>query len=128
MFSSAQFSRSVVSDSLQPHGLQHARPPCPSLCVESWKIIFVSTVAYVHCFWTERKIFGSKAICWSHIDYLGTDMLAVKFFFPFLSFLLGKIKSFYTFALIFSKLGIGVNLSFHIYFNFYLSFLRMAET
>ena len=29
-FSSAQFSRSVVSDSLQPHGLQHSRPPCPS--------------------------------------------------------------------------------------------------
>ena len=25
-----QFSHSVVSDSLQPHGLQHARPPCPS--------------------------------------------------------------------------------------------------
>ena len=29
-FSSAQFSRSVVSHSLQPHGLQYARPPCPS--------------------------------------------------------------------------------------------------
>ena len=28
--SSVQFSRSVVSDSLQPHGLQHARLPCPS--------------------------------------------------------------------------------------------------
>ena len=28
--SSVQFSRSVVSDSLRPHGLQHARPPCPS--------------------------------------------------------------------------------------------------
>ena len=27
---SAQFSHSVVSDSLQPHGLQHARLPCPS--------------------------------------------------------------------------------------------------
>ena len=27
---SVQFSRSVVSDSLQIHGLQHARPPCPS--------------------------------------------------------------------------------------------------
>ena len=27
---SIQFSRSVVSDSFQPHGLQHARPPCPS--------------------------------------------------------------------------------------------------
>ena len=26
----AQFSRSVVSDSLRPHGLQHARLPCPS--------------------------------------------------------------------------------------------------
>ena len=23
------FSHSVMSDSLQPHGLQHARPPCP---------------------------------------------------------------------------------------------------
>ena len=26
-FTSVQFSRSVVSDSLQPHELQHARPP-----------------------------------------------------------------------------------------------------
>ena len=26
----SQFSRSVVSDSLQPHESQHARPPCPS--------------------------------------------------------------------------------------------------
>ena len=30
IFSSVQFSRSVVSDSLRPHELQHARPPCPS--------------------------------------------------------------------------------------------------
>ena len=29
-FSSVQFSRSVVSDSLRPHEPQHARPPCPS--------------------------------------------------------------------------------------------------
>ena len=29
-FSSVQFSCSVVSDSLQPHGLLHTRPPCPS--------------------------------------------------------------------------------------------------
>ena len=27
---SVQFSHSVMSDSLWPHGLQHARPPCPS--------------------------------------------------------------------------------------------------
>ena len=29
-FSSVQFSCSVVSDSLQPHGLQYAGPPCSS--------------------------------------------------------------------------------------------------
>ena len=43
-FSSVQFSCSVVSDSLWPHELQHARPPCPSTtpgvhsnsCPSSW--------------------------------------------------------------------------------------------
>ena len=30
MTSSVQFSRSVMSDSLWPHELQHTRPPCPS--------------------------------------------------------------------------------------------------
>ena len=30
LFSSVQYSHSVVSNSLQPHELQHARPPCPS--------------------------------------------------------------------------------------------------
>jgi len=29
-FSSVQFSGSVMSNSQQPHELQHARPPCPS--------------------------------------------------------------------------------------------------
>ena len=29
-FISFQFSDSVMSHSLQPHGMQHARPPCPS--------------------------------------------------------------------------------------------------
>ena len=33
--SSVQFSCSVVSNSLQPHGLQHARPPCPSPTTEA---------------------------------------------------------------------------------------------
>ena len=31
LFSSVQFSLSVVSDSLRPHEPQRARPPCPSL-------------------------------------------------------------------------------------------------
>ena len=43
-FSSIQFSHSVMSDSLQPYGLQHARLPCPSptpgansnSCLLSW--------------------------------------------------------------------------------------------
>ena len=30
VFSSVQFSRLVVTDSLRPHESQHARPPCPS--------------------------------------------------------------------------------------------------
>ena len=30
IISSVQFSHSVMSDSLRPHELQHARPPCPS--------------------------------------------------------------------------------------------------
>ena len=38
--SSVQFSHSVMSDSLQPHGLQNSRLPCPSptprACSNSW--------------------------------------------------------------------------------------------
>ena len=30
LFLLIQFSRSVLSNSLRPHGLQHNRPPCPS--------------------------------------------------------------------------------------------------
>ena len=33
---SVQFSRSVVSDSVQLHGLQHARIPCPSSTSRTW--------------------------------------------------------------------------------------------
>ena len=35
-FSSVQFSRTVVSDSLRPHGLQHTRLPCPSPTPEAY--------------------------------------------------------------------------------------------
>ena len=31
IYISVQFSHSVMSDSLRPHGLQHPRPPCPLL-------------------------------------------------------------------------------------------------
>ena len=33
-YSSVQFSRSVMSDSLRPHESQHVRPPCPSPILE----------------------------------------------------------------------------------------------
>ena len=57
---SFQFSRSVVSDSLQPHELQHARPPCPSptprvysnSCPSSWwchPVISSSVVPFSSC-------------------------------------------------------------------------------
>ena len=42
MYLSVQFSRSVVSDSLKPHELQHARPPFHHQLPES-------TQTHVHC-------------------------------------------------------------------------------
>ena len=58
--SSGQFSCSVVSDSLQPHEPQHARPPCPSPapgvhlnpCASSWSChttISSSVVPFSSC-------------------------------------------------------------------------------
>ena len=55
-----QFSHSVVSDSLWPHGLQHARAPCPSptpgahsnSCLSRWwchPTISSSTVPFSSC-------------------------------------------------------------------------------
>ena len=49
---SVQFSHSVVSDYLWPHGLQHARLPCPSL--------FPRVCSNSHVRWV------SDAIQWSH--------------------------------------------------------------
>ena len=43
-FSSVQFSHSVVSNSLRPHDLQHARPPCPSHSQSSLKFMSIKTV------------------------------------------------------------------------------------
>ena len=58
--SSVQFSCSAASDSLWPHGLQHARPPCPSptpgvysnSCPLSWRChpaISSSVVPFSSC-------------------------------------------------------------------------------
>ena len=44
MRASVQFSRSVLSDSLQPHGLQHARPPCPSPTPRVYSLMSIKSV------------------------------------------------------------------------------------
>ena len=44
MFSSAEFSRSVVSDSLWPHESQHARPPCPCSHKKEWHDVICSNM------------------------------------------------------------------------------------
>ena len=57
---SVQFSRSVVSDSLQPHESQHAGPPCPSptprahsnICPLSWwchPTVLFSVIPFSSC-------------------------------------------------------------------------------
>ena len=58
-----QFSCSVVSNSLQPHGLQHARLPCPSLTARAYSnsspshhwchpTISSSVVPFSSCSWS----------------------------------------------------------------------------
>ena len=44
LFSSVQFSRSVVSNSLRPHEPQHARPPCPSNSQSLPKLMSIESV------------------------------------------------------------------------------------
>ena len=48
---SVQFSRSVLSDSLRPHGLQQARPPCPSPTPRVDVCITMYTYNYALKFW-----------------------------------------------------------------------------
>ena len=72
-FSSVQFSCSVMSNSLRPHELQHARPPClsptprvyPNSCpVSQWchPTILSSSTAFIFLasgFFQMRQLFGS---------------------------------------------------------------------
>ena len=43
-FSSVHFSHSVMSSSLRPHGLQHARVPCPSPTPGAWSNSSIESV------------------------------------------------------------------------------------
>jgi len=48
IFSSVQFSCSVMSDSLGPHGLQHSRPPCPSPTPGAYSNSCLSVMPSIH--------------------------------------------------------------------------------
>ena len=63
LFSSVQFSRSVVSDSLRPHGLQHARLPCPSPTPGAYSNSCPSS-------WWCRPTISSSVIPFSSLYYL----------------------------------------------------------
>ena len=59
---SVQFSHSVMSDSLQWHGMQHARPPCPSpTLVVYWNSCPLSQ-------WSHPTISSSVAPFSSHLQ------------------------------------------------------------
>ena len=74
-----QFSRSVVSDSLQPHGLQHARTPCPSptpriysklmsieLVMPSKHLILCHPLLFLPPIFPIIRVFSNEsALCWS---------------------------------------------------------------
>ena len=69
LLSSVESSRSVVSDSLRPRGLQHARPPCPSPAPRVW--LLMGLLFQVFGFWTwagggvndARRIFALDRCC-----------------------------------------------------------------
>ena len=85
-FSSLQFSCSVMSDSLLPHGLQHARPPCPSLTpgvysnsspLSQWchPTILSSVVLFFSCF---QSFPGSGSFQMSQLFTAGGQSMGVS--------------------------------------------------
>ena len=59
---SVQFSHSVVSNSLWPHGLQHTRPPCPSPTPRAYSISCPSS------WWCHPTILSSVVPFSSHLQ------------------------------------------------------------
>ena len=82
LISSAQFSYSVVSDSLRPYGLQHVRPPCPSptpgvypnCSLRSLQVTFCFEILWFFFFflccivgsWFPNQGSGPCALNWEH--------------------------------------------------------------
>ena len=83
---SVQFSSSLVSDSLQPHELQHTRPPCPSPtprvhpnpCPLSWwchPTISSSVVPFSSC---PQSFPASGSFLMSHLFTSGGQIIGVS--------------------------------------------------
>ena len=72
---SVQFSRSVMYDSWQPHGLQHARPPCPSPTPEACSN---------SCSWSQwcHPTISSTIVPFSSCLQAATGSFAMSQFFP----------------------------------------------
>ena len=64
---SVQFSPSVVSDSLRPHGLQHARLPCPSPIPRAY------SNSHPSLWWCHPTI-SSPVIPFSHLQSFATSV------------------------------------------------------
>ena len=73
LYTSVQFSRLVVSNSLQPHESQHARPPCPSPTPgvhldshpSSWwcsVLQYLLEFAQIHVYWVGDAIWPSHPL------------------------------------------------------------------
>ena len=74
LFSSVQFSRSVISDSLWSNGLQHARPHCPSptlgaysnSCPSNWwcyPTISASVIPFSYCLhFPSIRVFSNEPV------------------------------------------------------------------
>ena len=86
IFSSVQFSCSVVSDSLQPLELQHTRPPCPSptprvhqnSCASSWwchPAISSSVIPFSSC---PQPLPASKSFPMSQLFAWGGQRIGVS--------------------------------------------------
>ena len=85
-----QFSRSVVSNSLQPHELQHARPPCSSPCpgvhsdsrpflIGSFIFLELSCRNCLYIFEINSLTVASFAIIFSHSEGCLFTLLIVSF-------------------------------------------------
>ena len=86
IYGSVQFSRSVMSDSLQPHELHHARPPCPSPTPgvqpdsrpSSWECYPAISSSVVHFSFCPQSLPASESFPMSQLFASGGQSIGVS--------------------------------------------------